>query len=317
MELQTLTRPGTTMARRTPGRAASLGRLGFGLLFAAGAAVHVAIVMTGTETYRHFTNTAFIPLVKQAWLTVFMPHAALLGLLLAGFELTVGRSSWPAKPDHPRPAGGHRLPPRPHAVRVGILVLERPHARHAGRPAALRLRQRHAATTHSDGNEGAMKVPVTAATKHGATGSPRRRRTLRSEHGEDARSSPPRRSPPSTATTPWTWAARSTPATGWRRPGSGRPGGGALAGKPVWLFSSGPVGDPPRPEEDPVDIADVLAATKAREHRVFAGRLDKRRLGFGERAIVVALRVREGDFRNWAEIQGWASQIADSLRTGA
>jgi Flavodoxin domain len=36
---------------------------------------------------------------------------------------------------------------------------------------------------------------------------------------------------------------------------------GALAGRPVWLFSSGPVGDPPKPEEDPVDVADLLAAT--------------------------------------------------------
>jgi hypothetical protein len=29
------------------------------------------------------SDTAFIPFVKQAWLSVFMPHAALLGLLLA------------------------------------------------------------------------------------------------------------------------------------------------------------------------------------------------------------------------------------------
>ena len=28
---------------------------------------------------------------------------------------------------------------------------------------------------------------------------------------------------------------------------------------PVWLFSSGPVGDPPRPDEDPVDVAAVTA----------------------------------------------------------
>jgi len=56
--------------------------------------------------------------------------------------------------------------------------------------------------------------------------------------------------------------------------------------------------------------------TKGREHRMFAGKLDKRQLGFGERAIVVALRVPEGDFRNWAEINGWASEIALSLRSG-
>ena len=89
----------------------------------------------------------------------------------------------------------------------------------------------------------------------------------------------------------------------------------ALAGRPVYLFSSGPVGDPPKPEEDPVDVAEIVAATKAREHRVFAGKLVKRQLGFGEKAMVVALRVPEGDFRDWAEIKGWASEIAHSLRS--
>jgi menaquinone-dependent protoporphyrinogen oxidase len=93
--------------------------------------------------------------------------------------------------------------------------------------------------------------------------------------------------------------------------------GDALAGKPVWLFSSGPVGDPPKPEEDPVDVAEIVAATKAREHRVFSGKLVRQQLGFGERAIVAALRVPEEDFRDWAEIKDWASQIADTLRSGA
>ena len=49
---------------------------------------------------------------------------------------------------------------------------------------------------------------------------------------------------------------------------------------------------------------------------MFAGKLVKRQLSFGERAIVVALRVPEGDFRDWAEIKGWASQIAESLGSG-
>ena len=64
--------------------------------------------------------------------------------------------------------------------------------------------------------------------------------------------------------------------------------GDAPAARPVWLFSSGPVGDPPKPEEDPVDVAEVLAATRAREHRVFAGKLVRKQLAFPERAIVSA-----------------------------
>jgi menaquinone-dependent protoporphyrinogen oxidase len=88
---------------------------------------------------------------------------------------------------------------------------------------------------------------------------------------------------------------------------------GGLAGRPVWLFSSGPVGDPPKPEEDPVDVADLLAATGAREHRVFAGKLVRKQLSFPERAIVSALRVPEGDFRDWTEIRQWAAGIADAV----
>jgi len=87
-----------------------------------------------------------------------------------------------------------------------------------------------------------------------------------------------------------------------------------LAGRPVWLFSSGPVGDPPKPEEDPVDVAELVALTKAREHRVLPGKLVRRQLSFPERAIVSALRVPEGDFRDWTEIRQWAAEIAEALQ---
>lgn len=87
-----------------------------------------------------------------------------------------------------------------------------------------------------------------------------------------------------------------------------------LSERPVWLFSSGPIGDPPKPAEDPVDAAEMVAATRAREHRVFGGRLDRSRLGFAEKAIVVALRAPNGDFRDWDAIRAWAAGIAESLR---
>jgi hypothetical protein len=88
---QTPPRPAATLAPpHRPGRMARVGRLAFGVMFTGGAAIHVAIVVTGTENYQHFADTAFLPFVKRGWLSVFMPHAALLGLLLAAFELAVG-----------------------------------------------------------------------------------------------------------------------------------------------------------------------------------------------------------------------------------
>lgn len=87
----------------------------------------------------------------------------------------------------------------------------------------------------------------------------------------------------------------------------------APAERPVWLFSSGPIGDPPNPEEDSVDVADAMGRTHAREHRVFPGRLDRKRLTFGDKAIVMALRAPEGDFRDWDDIRAWAGSIADAL----
>lgn len=89
--------------------------------------------------------------------------------------------------------------------------------------------------------------------------------------------------------------------------------GPVLATRPVWLFSSGPIGDPPKPEEDPVDVAQLLAITKARDHCVFAGKLDKSKLGFAERAMVIAFRAPFGDFRDWDEIGRWSETIAESL----
>jgi menaquinone-dependent protoporphyrinogen oxidase len=90
----------------------------------------------------------------------------------------------------------------------------------------------------------------------------------------------------------------------------------ALAARPVWLFSSGPVGEPLRPTEDPVDVATIASAIGARGHRVFPGKLDKSKLSLGEKALVMSLRVPEGDYRNWDEVAAWAGEIADALQQG-
>jgi menaquinone-dependent protoporphyrinogen oxidase len=87
----------------------------------------------------------------------------------------------------------------------------------------------------------------------------------------------------------------------------------ALAARPVWLFSSGPVGEPPKPADNPVDVSMILQSAKARDHQIFTGKLVKKHLSFPHRAIAAATRVQEGDFRNWDDIRAWATSIADTL----
>jgi menaquinone-dependent protoporphyrinogen oxidase len=91
----------------------------------------------------------------------------------------------------------------------------------------------------------------------------------------------------------------------------------ALAAVPVWLFSSGPLGDPPKPVETPVDAEPMTKVTGAREHRVFAGSLLKSRLGFAERAMVKAVHAPFGDFRDWDAVRDWGFEIADALVVNA
>jgi menaquinone-dependent protoporphyrinogen oxidase len=87
-----------------------------------------------------------------------------------------------------------------------------------------------------------------------------------------------------------------------------------LKSRHVWLFSSGPVGDPAKPAADPVDVDLVRKWTDAIDHRVFPGKLDRQELGFGERAIVLAVHAAEGDFRPWDDVTDWAEGIARRLQ---
>jgi menaquinone-dependent protoporphyrinogen oxidase len=88
---------------------------------------------------------------------------------------------------------------------------------------------------------------------------------------------------------------------------------GELRRRPVWLFSSGPIGDPPYPPDEPEDAASLTALLAPRGHRVLPGRLDRSLLGFAERAVVTAMRAPLGDFRDWDALRGWAGEIATAL----
>jgi menaquinone-dependent protoporphyrinogen oxidase len=90
---------------------------------------------------------------------------------------------------------------------------------------------------------------------------------------------------------------------------------GHLAGKPVWLFSSGPVGDAETPPPVPADATEWTRRLNAREHQVFAGRLAQEQLGFGERMVIRIVGAPSRDDRPWIAIGRWALSIAAALRT--
>jgi len=84
-----------------------------------------------------------------------------------------------------------------------------------------------------------------------------------------------------------------------------------LAARPVWLFSSGPLGD--TPAVDPKEIAGLQMAIHPRGHHTFVGSLDQRDLSFTERMIVKAVKAPSGDFRDWDDIDMWTRGIALAL----
>jgi menaquinone-dependent protoporphyrinogen oxidase len=92
----------------------------------------------------------------------------------------------------------------------------------------------------------------------------------------------------------------------------------ALATMPVWLFSSGPLGDHVTDaEEQPRQLADIRRRIAPLDHRIFAGALDVAALGFGERMLVKAVKAPPGDFREWDAIAAWADEIAVALEDTA
>jgi menaquinone-dependent protoporphyrinogen oxidase len=87
-----------------------------------------------------------------------------------------------------------------------------------------------------------------------------------------------------------------------------------LSSLPVWLFSSGPLGaDNPQPQDDPEKLSLSLGQVKAREHHVFAGKLDSAELGLAERVMVKMVHAPGGDFRDWDDISDWGREIAKQL----
>ncbi len=87
-----------------------------------------------------------------------------------------------------------------------------------------------------------------------------------------------------------------------------------LATRPVWLFSSGPLGaQVTDAEPQPKELSEMQEAIHPRDHHIFFGALDHDKLSFVERMVVKGVRAPEGDYRDWNEIEAWAESIFRAL----
>jgi len=104
-----------------------------------------------------------------------------------------------------------------------------------------------------------------------------------------------------------------------------------LATKPIWLFSSGPVGtetvdkkgNDVRAGAEPKEFAELRHVLHSRDEHVFWGAYDPdaKPIGLaeslGQRFLKLMPAAKEalpsGDFRDWPEIEAWAGSIATQL----
>lgn len=102
-------------------------------------------------------------------------------------------------------------------------------------------------------------------------------------------------------------------AGGWLKPAADflRSNEDTLAGRPVWLFSSGPTGDGDPNEilggwTIPEDLAGAVERIKPREIMLFHGKIDPEKLSPGEKMIIQSVKATVGDYRDWLVIRSWA-----------
>ena len=110
-----------------------------------------------------------------------------------------------------------------------------------------------------------------------------------------------------------------------------------LAGRPVWLFSSGPIPNSSKTKPDADPLTNALGPTEGpgsgghrrvnavsdiigpRGHVVFDGRFDPddSPKNIAERVVRLIPAIKDvlpaGDFRPWTEIEAWAHEIAREL----
>jgi len=99
-----------------------------------------------------------------------------------------------------------------------------------------------------------------------------------------------------------------------------------LAARPVWLFSSGPLGTEKTDAEgrdmltqaEPKQFAELTPLVSPRGTQVFYGAMDTAKLRGRDRLVgkipAVEKILPNGDFRDWAAIDAWAQAIAGALK---
>jgi len=104
-----------------------------------------------------------------------------------------------------------------------------------------------------------------------------------------------------------------------------------LTSRPVWLFSSGPLGTEAKDAQgrdvraatEPKEIAEFRETIRPRDHRVFFGALIPSKLRFDHRLLLKLPANRDnalfpvGDFRDWSDVEAWANRIAQALKASA
>jgi menaquinone-dependent protoporphyrinogen oxidase len=86
-----------------------------------------------------------------------------------------------------------------------------------------------------------------------------------------------------------------------------------LRGRPLWLFSSGPL-DPAKaaaPIDAPRGIDELARTLGAREHRIFGGMLTTTNPGIV--AGYLAAKGLTGDYRDLAAVRDWGAHIAERV----
>jgi menaquinone-dependent protoporphyrinogen oxidase len=90
----------------------------------------------------------------------------------------------------------------------------------------------------------------------------------------------------------------------------------SLRERPVFLFSSGPVGAPPKEADNPPEMRAAATTINAADQRVFGGRITGSQLGPFEKFIVGVVKAPLADDRPWDDIADWAKSIARYLTAG-